>query len=109
MIQTSGTLEIGVIDLSAAPKRIQELMDDGLGAEDAIAEAGLIGIEVKVWWEANLSEIGWSDQLGPQHFADDRVIFEFYHRESKTRWLARFSGYDAEEVEVFGLVNSWSD
>jgi hypothetical protein len=96
------------LDLSAAPKRIQELMDEGRNLQDAIEEATLVGISIKIWWQADITEIGWSNSLKAEHFADDRLILEFYHEESKTRWLAKFSGYDSEEVEVFGIVNSWS-
>jgi len=97
-----------MLDLNAAPKRIQELMDEGLALQDAMEEAGLVGIEIKVWWQADIKEIGWAERLGPEHFSDDRMMLEFYHKESGTRWLAKFSGYDAEEVEVFGPVDSWS-
>lgn len=96
-----------MIDLSAAPKRIQELMDEGYTIDHILDEAGLVGITMKVWWQADTREIGWADRLEETHFADDRIVFEFYHKESGTRWFAKFSGYDAEEVEVFGPVNSW--
>lgn len=97
-----------MIDLSAAPRRVQELMDEGAQLDDILEEGFLVGITISLWWKADYKEIGWSEQLEPRHFTDDQMLLEFYHRESRTRWLAKFSGYDAEEVEVFGPVNSWA-
>lgn len=81
-----------MIDLSVAPKRVQELWEDGLDMDDVSADALLAGIELHVYREYDI---------------DDTMILEFFHRESKTRWLARYSGFDAETVEVFGVVNQW--
>lgn len=97
-----------MIDLSAAPKRIQELMDEGRALDEAIEEAALVGITIAHWWRLDREKFGWTDQFDQSLFDDDKMILEFYHKESGTRWLAKFSGYDAEEVEVFGPVNSWA-
>jgi hypothetical protein len=99
-----------MIDLTAAPKRIQELMDDGYALEDAIVEAERAGLEIKLWYQVNRVELAWQENKGGidnDSLADDLMALEFYHPATKTRWMARFSGYDAETVEVFGLVNSW--
>lgn len=79
-----------MIDLSAAPKRIQELMDEGHTIDEAVVEAETAGLGIE-WWVRE----------------DDILVIEFHHVATGTRWMARFSGYDAERVEVYGLVNSW--
>lgn len=79
-----------MLDLSAAPKHIQKLMDEGHTIDEAIVEADHVGIHIEY------------------HVFDDEILLiEFFHRPSGTRWFARFTGYDAELVEVFGLVDSW--
>lgn len=89
-----------MIDFSIAARRVQELLDAGDDLEDVMNDAGLAGIHLKLWREF---------EVQPAGYRDDTLIIEFYHTESRTRWLAKFSGYDAEEVEVFGPVNQWSN
>lgn len=85
-----------MIDLSVAPKRIQELMDEGLMISEVREDAALAGLEISWYINEMPGEL------------EDTMLIVFFHRASRTRWLARFSGYDALEVEVFGLVNQWS-
>jgi hypothetical protein len=99
-----------MLDLSAAPKRIQELMDEGHAIDEAVVEAEQAGLEVKLWFQVDRVEFGWQDNkngIDNGSLVDDVIGLEFYHAATKTRWFARFSGYDSEKVEVFGLVNSW--
>jgi hypothetical protein len=82
------------IDLEAAPREIQRQMNEGHAVDELVMFGDLIGLDVHVYLV--------------QEF-DDEMIVGFKHRTSGFTWLAKFSGFDAELVEVFAKFSEFTD